>query len=172
MSYKSPIEDLKYNLSMLDYSNTIGSIERFKEYDADTLMSVVGEIGKLNEQEVVETNKIGDREGLKFVPDGAEGPDVEHRAEGAADGRAAGDLGHAPHPIPPLPHILTPMSPSRRRPTRRGSSSCDPTTRTRWRPRRRSNGFSLPYAFQESIGQSGKCCACFRSRSTRVLVSG
>ena len=50
MSYKSPIEDLKYNLSMLDYSNTIGSIERFKEYDADTLMSVVGEIGKLNEQ--------------------------------------------------------------------------------------------------------------------------
>ena len=76
MSYKSPIEDLKYNLSMLDYGNTIGSIERFKEYDADTLMSVVGEIGKLNEQEVVETNKIGDREGLKFVPDGAEGPEV------------------------------------------------------------------------------------------------
>jgi len=76
MSYKSPIEDLKYNLSMLDYSNTIGSIERFKEYDADTLMSVVGEIGKLNEQEVVETNKIGDREGLKFIPDGAEGPEV------------------------------------------------------------------------------------------------
>ena len=75
MSYKSPIEDLKYNLSMLDYSNTIGSIERFKEYDADTLMSVVGEIGKLNEQEVVETNKIGDREGLKFIPDGAEGPE-------------------------------------------------------------------------------------------------
>ena len=41
-----------------------------------------------------------------------------------------------PHiPSPPLPS-LTSMSPSRRRPIRRASSSCDPTTRTRWRPKR------------------------------------
>ena len=39
-------------------------------------MSVVSEIGRLNEQEVLDSNKIGDREGLKYVTDGAEGPEV------------------------------------------------------------------------------------------------
>ena len=50
MSYKSPIEDFKYNLAMLNYDEVIAGIERFKEYDSETLMSVVTEIGRLNEQ--------------------------------------------------------------------------------------------------------------------------
>ena len=76
MSYKSPIEDFKYNLAMLNYDEVIAGIEKFKEYDSETLMSVVSEIGRLNEQEVLDSNKIGDREGLKYVTDGAEGPEV------------------------------------------------------------------------------------------------
>ena len=67
MSYKSPIEDFKYNLAMLNYDEVIAGIEKFKEYDSETLMSVVSEIGRLNEQEVLDSNKIGDREGLKYV---------------------------------------------------------------------------------------------------------
>ena len=76
MSYKSPTEDFKYNLAMLNYDEVIAGIEKFKEYDSETLMSVVSEIGRLNEQEVLDSNKIGDREGLKYVTDGAEGPEV------------------------------------------------------------------------------------------------
>ena len=49
MSYKSPIEDFKYNLAMLNYDEIIAGIEKFKEYDSETLMSVVSEIGRLNE---------------------------------------------------------------------------------------------------------------------------
>ena len=33
MSYKSPIEDFKYNLAMLNYDEVIAGIEKFKEYD-------------------------------------------------------------------------------------------------------------------------------------------
>ena len=77
MSYKSPIEDFKYNLAMLNYDEIIAGIDKFKDYDSDTLMSVVSEIGRLNELEVVDSNKIGDREGLKYLPDGPEGPDVK-----------------------------------------------------------------------------------------------
>ena len=76
MSYKSPIEDFKYNLAMLNYDEIIAGIDKFKDYDSDTLMSVVSEIGRLNELEVVDSNKIGDREGLKYLPDGPEGPEV------------------------------------------------------------------------------------------------
>ena len=76
MSYKSPIEDFKYNLAMLNYDEVIAGINKFKDYDSDTLMSVVSEIGRLNELEVVDSNKIGDREGLKYLPDGPDGPEV------------------------------------------------------------------------------------------------
>ena len=57
MSYKSPIEDFKYNLAMLNYDEIIAGIDKFKDYDSDTLMSVVSEIGRLNELEVVDSNK-------------------------------------------------------------------------------------------------------------------
>ena len=40
MSYKSPTEDFKYNLAMLNYDEVIAGIEKFKEYDSETLMSV------------------------------------------------------------------------------------------------------------------------------------
>jgi len=76
MSYKSPIEDFKYNLAMLNYDEIIASIEKFKEYESETLMRVVSEIGRVNAHDVLDSNKIGDREGIKYVTDGAEGTKV------------------------------------------------------------------------------------------------
>ena len=77
MVYKTPIEDFKYNLEMLEYNSLVSNIDKFKDYDAETLLSIVGEIGRLNEQEALSSNKIGDREGLKYIPNGKEGPEVQ-----------------------------------------------------------------------------------------------
>ena len=77
MVYKAPIEDFKYNLEMLTYDSVVSKIDKFKDYDSETLMSIVSEIGRLNEQEALSSNKIGDREGLKYITDGKEGPEVQ-----------------------------------------------------------------------------------------------
>ena len=77
MVYKTPIEDFKYNLEMLNYDSVVSSIDKFKDYDAETLLSIVSEIGRLNEQEALSSNKIGDREGLKYITNGKEGPEVQ-----------------------------------------------------------------------------------------------
>ena len=53
MVYKTPIEDFKYNLEMLNYDSLVSNIEKFKDYDAETLLSIVSEIGRLNEQEAL-----------------------------------------------------------------------------------------------------------------------
>ena len=76
MVYKAPIDDFKYNLEMLAYDSVVSNIDKFKDYDTETLMSIVCEIGRLNEQEASSSNKIGDREGLKYILDGKEGPEV------------------------------------------------------------------------------------------------
>ena len=67
MVYKTPIEDFKYNLEMLNYDSVVSNIDKFKDYDAETLLSIVSEIGRLNEQEALSSNKVGDREGLKYI---------------------------------------------------------------------------------------------------------
>ena len=77
MVYKTPIEDFKYNLEMLNYDSVVSNIDKFKDYDAETLLSIVSEIGRLNEQEALSSNKIGDREGLKYITNGKEGPEVQ-----------------------------------------------------------------------------------------------
>jgi len=77
MVYKTPIEDFKYNLEMLNYDSLVSNIDKFKDYDAETLLSIVSEIGRLNEQEALSSNKIGDREGLKYITNGKEGPEVQ-----------------------------------------------------------------------------------------------
>ena len=77
MVYKTPIEDFKYNLEMLNYDSIVSNIDKFKDYDAETLLSIVSEIGRLNEQEALSSNKIGDREGLKYITNGKEGPEVQ-----------------------------------------------------------------------------------------------
>ena len=77
MVYKTPIEDFKYNLEMLNYDSVVSNIDKFKDYDAETLLNIVSEIGRLNEQEALSSNKIGDREGLKYITKGKEGPEVQ-----------------------------------------------------------------------------------------------
>ena len=77
MVYKTPIEDFKYNLEMLKYDSLVSNIDKFKDYDAETLLSIVSEIGRLNEQEALSSNKVGDREGLKYITNGKEGPEVQ-----------------------------------------------------------------------------------------------
>ena len=77
MVYKSPIEDFKYNLEMLDYNSLVSSIDTFQDFDADTLLNIISEIGRLNEHEAVPSNKTGDRQGLKYIPEGEEGPKVQ-----------------------------------------------------------------------------------------------
>jgi alkylation response protein AidB-like acyl-CoA dehydrogenase len=77
MVYKSPIADFRYNLDMLGYNSFAESIDQFKDYDAETVISVVEQVAKFNEQEMVDSNKKADREGLVYVKDGNEGPEVK-----------------------------------------------------------------------------------------------
>jgi alkylation response protein AidB-like acyl-CoA dehydrogenase len=62
---------------MLNYDSIVSNIDKFKDYDAETLLNIVSEIGRLNEQEALSSNKIGDREGLKYIANGKEGPEVQ-----------------------------------------------------------------------------------------------
>ena len=77
MVYKSPINDFKYNLEMLEYNSFANSIDLFRDYDTETVLSVVEQVAKFNEQEMVESNKKADREGLVYIKDGDEGPEVK-----------------------------------------------------------------------------------------------
>ena len=62
---------------MLEYNSFAESIDQFKDYDAETVISVVEQVAKFNEQEMVDSNKKADREGLVYVKDGNEGPEVK-----------------------------------------------------------------------------------------------
>jgi alkylation response protein AidB-like acyl-CoA dehydrogenase len=77
MVYKSPIDDFKYNLEIFRVIIFANSIDLFKDYDTETVLSVVEQVAKFNEQEMVESNKKADREGLVYIKDGEEGPEVK-----------------------------------------------------------------------------------------------
>ena len=77
MVYKSPIADFKYNLDMLGYNSFAESIDQFKDFDTETVISVVEQVAKFNEQEMVDSNKKADREGIVYIKDGKEGPEVK-----------------------------------------------------------------------------------------------
>jgi alkylation response protein AidB-like acyl-CoA dehydrogenase len=69
--YKSPNDDIRFNLEAFDYNGQVASIEQFADFDLDMSMSLLEEHSRFCEGELLPLNESGDREGLIFNPEDA-----------------------------------------------------------------------------------------------------
>lgn len=67
--YKSPLADIRFNLECFDYQGRVGALKRFEDYDLETVMAIVGEIGRFCEREFLPLNASGDKEGVSWDPE-------------------------------------------------------------------------------------------------------
>jgi alkylation response protein AidB-like acyl-CoA dehydrogenase len=67
--YKSPNEDILFQLQAFDYEGKIQSIEDFADFDLEMSMTMLEEHSRFCEAELLPLNEPGDRQGLKFDPD-------------------------------------------------------------------------------------------------------
>lgn len=67
--YKAPQQDIRFLLEeVFDYPNTIAKFDAFSDFDLDTVMAMVGQVGEFAANEMLPLNKSGDAEGMKFDP--------------------------------------------------------------------------------------------------------
>ena len=66
--YKSPNEDILFQLQAFDYEGKVQSIESFEDFDLDMSMTMLEEHSRFCEGELLPLNEPGDRIGLKFDP--------------------------------------------------------------------------------------------------------
>lgn len=67
--YKTPLADIRYNLECFDFQGRVGSLPGFEDYDLETLMAIIGEVGKFCEKEFLPLNASGDKEGVSWNPE-------------------------------------------------------------------------------------------------------
>lgn len=66
--YRAPLEDMKFILETFGYGE-IAALERFQDYDIETVMQLLSQADLFGREELLPTNRIGDREGLKWDPE-------------------------------------------------------------------------------------------------------
>ncbi|MFT5682190.1 MAG: alkylation response protein AidB-like acyl-CoA dehydrogenase [Myxococcota bacterium] len=66
--YKTPIDEIRFNLEAFGYSETVHSIPDFADFDLDTAMGIISEFAKFCEGELLPLNAKGDQDGLVFDP--------------------------------------------------------------------------------------------------------
>ena len=64
--YKSPNEDILFQLKAFDYEGKLQSIESFEDFDLDMSMTMLEELSRFCEGELLPLNETGDRQGLQF----------------------------------------------------------------------------------------------------------
>jgi acyl-CoA dehydrogenase len=69
--YAPPTDDIRFVMSHVADLDAILATEKFSHVDADTVFSVVDEVGRFMAEEVGPTNVDGDRIGAKWQPDGS-----------------------------------------------------------------------------------------------------
>ena len=71
MDYKAPLADIEFVLTHLLEIEELASHERFAMADPDTVMGLLAESGRFNEELVAPTNRTGDIEGSHLNADGS-----------------------------------------------------------------------------------------------------
>ncbi|MCB9638465.1 MAG: acyl-CoA dehydrogenase C-terminal domain-containing protein [Myxococcales bacterium] len=66
--YKAPLEDMRFLLEALGYDE-VASLERYEDYDLETVMAILEENGKFCTNEMLPLNRSGDVEGVKYNPE-------------------------------------------------------------------------------------------------------
>ena len=67
-TYKTPLADIRFALEAMGYDQ-VSSLEAFQDYDLDTLMGIIEEVGKFCTNEMLPLNRVGDQEGVKLDPE-------------------------------------------------------------------------------------------------------
>ena len=66
--YKTPLEDIRFNLEAFGYTETVHSMPDFADFDLDTAMGIIEEFAKFCEGELLPLNAKGDHDDLVFDP--------------------------------------------------------------------------------------------------------
>ena len=67
--YKAPLEDMRFCLEALGYTDRVASLEPFQSYDLDTVSAVLEQGGAFAEQVLLPLNRVGDQQGVKWDPE-------------------------------------------------------------------------------------------------------
>ncbi len=68
-TYKAPLHDIRFLLEdVFDYPKTVATFEAFRDFDLDTVMAMVEQVGTFAANEMLPLNKSGDAEGIKLDP--------------------------------------------------------------------------------------------------------
>jgi len=66
--YKAPLQDMRFCLEALGYTDKIAGLDAFSSYDMDTVMALLEQGGAFAEQELLPINRAGDQQGVKWDP--------------------------------------------------------------------------------------------------------
>ena len=66
--YKAPLADIRFALEAMGYDQ-VAALSQFEDYDLETLVSVVDEVGKFCANELLPLNSTGDQEGVHYNPE-------------------------------------------------------------------------------------------------------
>jgi len=66
--YKTPLADIRFALESMGYDQ-VEALESFADYDLETLMGIIEEVGKFCTNEMLPLNRVGDTEGVSLDPE-------------------------------------------------------------------------------------------------------
>ena len=68
-TYKAPLQDIRFLLEdVFDYPKTVATFDAFRDFDLDTVMAMVDQVGTFAANEMLPLNKSGDAEGIQLDP--------------------------------------------------------------------------------------------------------
>jgi acyl-CoA dehydrogenase len=101
--YRAPLKDIHFILNHLIGANALGTMSE-TEYSADLAEAVLTEAGRLSEEVLDPLNKVGDKEGVKWSPEGVKtAPGYKGAYDKFVEGgwpRLRADVEHGGQPVP------------------------------------------------------------------------
>ncbi|MEL6184089.1 MAG: acyl-CoA dehydrogenase family protein, partial [Myxococcota bacterium] len=67
--YKAPLQDMRFCLDALGYTERVAQLDAFEAFDLETAMALLEQGGAFAEQELLPLNRKGDEQGLKWDPE-------------------------------------------------------------------------------------------------------
>jgi alkylation response protein AidB-like acyl-CoA dehydrogenase len=66
VSYRPPLDDIRFLFEVFGYDRQLGAIERFASFDLDTSMTLLGEYAKYCADVLAPLNAVGDHQGVRY----------------------------------------------------------------------------------------------------------
>jgi alkylation response protein AidB-like acyl-CoA dehydrogenase len=68
VSYRPPLDDIRFLFEVFGYDRQLGGIERFSSFDLETSMTLLGEYAKFCAEVLAPLNAVGDKQGVRYDP--------------------------------------------------------------------------------------------------------